>query len=130
MGDITYPQVIEVLLTRIPELREPYDDADDVLGSDYLPHVVFGVVVNPLVTALLQSNRETELLHRIFAVVEDMANSGDELVREVVGVSVAEYLGGVPGLLALAWPFMGPMTRRISDEIEAGWKGGDSVQPS
>jgi hypothetical protein len=82
-------------------------------------------VLNPYLLRLLTStesvDQHTDVLRRIFALLERMARHDDVRVHEVVAVTVCERLGSDPATLAAARPFMGDATRRMSHDVEAFW---------
>jgi hypothetical protein len=62
-------------------------------------------------------------MSRAFGFLEEMATSRDEAVVNVVEVTVLEYLGNDRSILTTARDHMGPETKRLSDRVEAFWRG-------
>lgn len=121
-GDrMDYSTLIEDLLTAVPELKDSYSKYIEWWGEGAPgPHVVFGDVLDPFLLRLLSNPQPDHLLQRIFAFLEDMGSS-EELVQEVLVVTVLERLSDDPKILEAARPLMGPTTRRLLEEMET-WK--------
>jgi hypothetical protein len=108
------------MLKAFPELKAAYDN---FATEDFTPgsHIVFGSgVFTSYVVALMESGLDEERLAKLFQFVEEMAESGDDDVVNVVAVTICEFLSG-HRLLHTAWPLMGPVTSRIALEIAHGW---------
>ena len=120
--DISYDNMAEVLIEVVPELLKEYE-AEREWWRDVLPppHVIYGDLLNPYIAVMLGAGEQEEILRRIFGLVETLAKHEDRRVRDVVAVTVCEYLGGNKGLLAQARKYMGPSTRRLSWDIQAFW---------
>jgi hypothetical protein len=118
---ITYESLVERLVEDVPELSEEVLAELEWLGDGDWSYLIFGGVVNPFLVESLENNRNEPVVRRIFNFVECMASSDDERLQTIVSVSVCERLGGSSGLLQRAYPYMGPATRQLSDESEAGW---------
>jgi hypothetical protein len=103
----------------------PYMDLENPSAPDL--HVLFGLVVlEQMVIPVLDDlgsgvTVHEELVNRvrqIFSLFEEMADSPDSAIRNIVSVTVSEVLGDVPQRLATVRSFMGPATRLISDDVE------------
>ena len=93
------------------------DQSDEPPG----PHVVYGNLLNPLIVSLVMSDtsdRNTDQLERIFGLLEEMATSSDEDVRDVVRVTVCWTIVDDLILYERARPFMGPQTRDLCRRVE------------
>lgn len=124
VNELSYDNLIETLLSIVPEIRAAYETEKEWMGSDYdsHPHLVFAFNLNPYIEALLMSDGDDATLRRIFQFLEAMANSGDDQVQNVLGVTVCEHLSGNgPELLTKARVYMGDATRQMSHEIAVGW---------
>jgi hypothetical protein len=131
MSELTYDTIIDRLIEEIPEFSEPWRAELEWLGAGDWAYLLFGLVVNPFLVDSLHDSQHEEAVRRIFDFVERMALSDDERLRTVASTSVCERLGG-SDLLQLAYPYMGPATRQLSDASEAGWnpsKHGGDVTP-
>ncbi|AFM41481.1 hypothetical protein Desaci_2539 [Desulfosporosinus acidiphilus SJ4] len=74
--------------------------------------------MNSFVVNLLKSHGNEELKNRIFSFYEGMATSDDDDIRNVLQVTLLEYLGDDKEILNTAYRYMGIYTKRQSDEIE------------
>jgi hypothetical protein len=80
--------------------------------------VVFGSILAPYIVTQLRLADNDELLQRIFALLDEMATHESRYVREVVQVTVCEYLiGHHPELIEKAHLYMGVQTSRLCQEI-------------
>ena len=103
---------------RFPELREQVGRIAD--GPDgFLPHVVFGDVFNGRTAALLKQDdyRTNSTLIRIFEMYEELAVDGDEDVRNLVQVTLLEYLWDEKITFDRAAELIGERTRGLWDGI-------------
>ena len=110
------------MLRVIPDLREACDGLVEWYGGDVPgPHVVFGDVLDPYLVELLTADRQDAALVAAFSLLEEMATSTDVAVQEVLATTVLERLGDDRAILERARRYMGPATRRLSEEVERGW---------
>ncbi len=116
MTTLTYDSLAQVLLTALPEVEPFYRERN---YSDDGPHVVYGdVLVERLLIPLLESKDPDERLDRAFRLIELMASASDPRIRNVVEVTICERLGDNVEWLIRAHKYMGPQTRKLSDEIQ------------
>lgn len=129
--DLRYETLTQDLVDAVPEIAERYrtlrrDWGDETPG----PHVVFGDVLNPYLLELLTkrdlSVEHDRVLRRIFAFLEELARDDDDRVQGVVSTTVVERLGSDSDVLGIGHRYMGPATRRLSDDVELFWSGGGS----
>lgn len=125
-GAPAFDSLDRLLVDAVPELKAQHDGLLREWGTEAPgPHVVFGDVLNPYLLELLATEASAAIhasaLRRVFAFLERLARDGDDPVRAVVAATVCERLGDNPVTLALGRRFMGPATRRLSDEIETFW---------
>jgi hypothetical protein len=113
----------DLLVSRVPELREEIEAVRQWWAPE-LPgqHIIYGDILNPYLVKLLETRADDQRLQELFALLEELAKNPDDHVKEVVGVTVLEHLGGNKERLAKARRFMGPATLALSDEIERFWK--------
>ena len=71
---------------------------------------------------LLSTENQHDLKKRIFRFLEEMANSEDKEVQNVLIVTVLERLGDSEGIFFEAKKYMGEKTNEFSTEIE-NWLG-------
>ena len=125
-----YEKPGEALTAIVPELRQQYKELIKWYDGEFPgAHVIYGDVLNPFIDTLLDEigtsdeRPETkEILRRIFAHLETLSEDPDKQVQEVVAVTVCEYIGGHKERLFKAKGFMGPKTRKISEEVEDYWR--------
>lgn len=120
MATLHENNVIERLLLTIPEIKQAYQKEIE-WWSDETPglHNILGNIMNPFVTNLLRRSANNDaLIKRIFTFYEDMAISNDEYVRNVLQVTLLEYLGDDKQILETALRYMGTNTKKLSDDIE------------
>jgi hypothetical protein len=112
----------EKLVEAIPELKAGYEEELKWWGKEEAgAHNIYGDLLNPYLLSSLKSEprsqTQEDILKRVFAFLEELANHDDPHVQEVVAVTVLERLYGA-GLLEKARRYMGPATLQMSKEIE------------
>jgi len=117
-----YSELNQLLLQRLPELFAGYAELKAIGdGDEPGPHVLYGDVLVPYLTALLKSRGSDVALARIFRLLEELALSGEQDIRDVLGASVLEGLNGERDARDAARDYMGPGTKRLAEEIERAW---------
>jgi hypothetical protein len=110
------------LIERIPELFAGYAELRAMWdGDEPGPHVVYEDLLVPYLARLLRAEDSEVGLLRIFALLEDMARSNDQSIRDVLGASVLEGLHECESVRAQAAAYMGPLTRQLAYEVASGW---------
>jgi hypothetical protein len=125
MKKMTYDTVVTALLNAVPECRKTRETELKWWGEAHPspdPYTVLGFALRPLVTQLLSESPDEETLRRIFAFYEEMANSQDIEVVNLLQVSELEFLIGKPDLLSRAWRYMGERTKALARETAKIWK--------
>ena len=109
----------DFLCRRFPELREKIIAENEWLGEK-LPHCLFGNILNPLVTRLLQQKdyRNNNLLERIFRMYEELAEYGDTETKNLLQVTLLEYLWDEYITYSRALELMGKETKLINQSID------------
>jgi hypothetical protein len=110
---------INVFVTEFPEFQS-YLEEHLEYNQELLPHIFFGDFNEHLIE-LLQEEKDDTNLSSIFAFFERMATNGDIYVQEVLSVTILERIGDNPKILKVAHKYMGPNTRKASNEIEKDW---------
>lgn len=85
-------------------------------GDEPGPHVVYGDLLAPYITTLLNVAGSDITLLRVFDFLEQMARSEDQAIRDVLGASILEPIG--PEVLELAKEYMGIRTKELAGDIE------------
>lgn len=124
---LVYDGIHKVLLSRFPELQVRLERA---FGSYYdlrqetpEAYPVFEDVLKHAVLELLDSGADDQLLARMFAFLEEMANSDDSNVTDLLGISILEPLTFDRVRVRRAWGYMGKKTRILARETAryGGW---------
>ena len=90
--EIRFGELVRLALDRLPWLRPQYEQEQEWWGNKDLPqHVFYGDVLNPSLAEALEAGDDFRV-DAVLGLVEDMAQSPDELVREVVLVTTLEFL--------------------------------------
>jgi len=127
MTKLVFDGIEKELLTRIPEVGAR---VEKVFGSHYdlkmelpEPYPVFGAALRPLVFDVLSDEPNDELLKRIFSFLEEMANSLDPNVTDLLGIEILEPLTFDRARIQRAWGYMGKRTRELAKETAryGGW---------
>jgi len=107
-----------VLMQRFPELTPLYKEQFNLWGSEDIPlHCFFGDVLNNYVTELLRENKNKHQIEKMFDFYEEMANSDDDYVRNLLQVTLLEYLWDMELVFKNALKYMKPKTREINNKI-------------
>lgn len=109
----------DFLCGRFPELKEKIISENDWLGEN-LPHCLFGNVFNPLVVELLKQDdyKNNYLLEKIFRMYEDFAEYGDTETKNLLQVTLLEYLWDEYITYSRALELMGKKTKLINQSID------------
>lgn len=124
MRQLSYANAVDKLLECFPVLRKHYDQHSILWEDEYLPHVVYGVVFNPYVLSLLDAadQKHNADLERVFDFLEDMANSGDEELRNILAVTILERITATDDHLAKVREHAGKSTLSTLDELLVHWE--------
>lgn len=108
----------DFLCGRFPELKKQIISENEWLGEN-LPHCLFGNILNPLVIGLLKQDvyKSDNLLERIFAMYEDFAEYGDTETKNLLQVTLLEYLWDEYITYSRALELMGRHTKDINKNI-------------
>lgn len=117
---IRYNDLNEQFITdRFPELAELVSIETEGF-DEFLPHVVFANVFNGLAVSFLKldSYKQSDTLKRIFDMYEELASQGDEDTRDLVQVTLLEYLWDESITYERAKEFMGESTQELWAQID------------
>ena len=100
-----------------PEAEQQINDELDGL-NDFLPHIIFGNVLNPIVIRLLKRDDYSKIqqLLQVFDMYEDFA-SGDTETQNLLQVTLLEILWDEAITYERAMELMGEKTKEIWDYI-------------
>lgn len=125
MGDLKYDTLMSRLVEVVPELKARIVEEVERWGDEQPGvYIIFEDILVPFIFEMLRSQDKSDILHRIFDFLEQMALHPDEDIRNVVEVGVCESMSGRwdKGILAQAREYMGPATGYLSHRI-AVYKG-------
>ena len=115
---VRYADLNRELLERVPEIFQGYAQLKAMWdGDEPGPHILYEDLLVPFLTTLLSTGGEIALV-TVFAFLEELAESNDQEVRNVLGASVLEGLSQLPTIWATARQYMGPSTKQLADDIE------------
>lgn len=117
---MTYDTMNTMLLNRFPELTDKIETEIDWWKGKKIPtYPLYEGVLNGsrFLVDLLTHESNLELIGRVFDFFEEMAESDDFEVKNLLQVGILEYLWGTT-LLDVAHKYMRPQTRKLSDELQ------------
>ena len=108
----------DFLCSEFPELKNQITAENEWLGEN-LPHCLFGNVLNPIVVRLLKKDdyKTNSLLERIFGMYEKFAEYGDTETKNLLQVTLLEYLWDEHITYSRALQLMGERTKEINKNI-------------
>ena len=129
MKNLTFAKVSDALFSAAPEFRELYERELSWWQGPEPPgnYVIFGFLVQPALRDLLGTREDPSLLKRLFDFFEEMANSSDIEVVNLLQVGVFEWLISDVDKLAAAWKYMGEETKAIARETARIWRREDNL---
>ncbi len=115
---VTFDNVLEHLLARVPELAEAYAEHITIYHEP-IAYVFIGDVAR-FAMALARGDANVlpvqadadDVLHRLFAFLEEVSCSPDQIAREFVGAGFMEEMDPVDPVFKTLVSLMGPETRR------------------
>lgn len=107
------------LVREFPEYQRAYQDHLRAYG-EVLGHVFF-CEINPVLSGLLRSNEDRTQIRKYVDFIEDMYANGDDGVKNIVTVTMLEYLGDDESVLRNAFGYFSPALMEASKAVEAGW---------
>ncbi len=129
---LIYEDIEKVLLARFPELWElverEFGYYYDLMTEIPEAYPIFEDVLQGFILNLLKSDSESPELRRIFGFFEEMANSPDKNVTDLLGIAILERLVCKRDEVGHAWKYMGPKTRHLARE-DARYRGCEENLP-
>ncbi len=113
-----FDEMNEVLMLKFPELKSLYEEQFSFWGDEIPPqHCFYGAVLNNYVSMLLLKHQDQQMIKRIFEFYEELANSNDMEVKNLLQVTLLEYLWDDPIIYNNAIKHMLTETKNINDQI-------------
>lgn len=108
----------DFIIKKFPELKQQVLEEMDGF-NEFLPHVIFGNVFNQLLVNLLKQHDylNSNLIERIFTLYEELSEYGDEETKNLVQVTLLEYLWDEKVTFDRAYSLIGNHTRKLWDNI-------------
>jgi len=107
-------------MMRFPELSILFEEQSKRWGEDVIPpHCFYGDTLNYYVTELLRENSDRQQIKKVFQFYEEMASSEDVEVRNLLQVTLLEYLWDEELVFRNALENMQLKTRIINSDIGA-----------
>jgi hypothetical protein len=125
---LIYENIGYVLLERFPELQERAGK-DDLKAEAPLAYPLFEIFFKEFFFELLETSRDNPLLSRIFSFLEEMSDSPDRDVTDLLGIAILEPLVFNRDRIRRAWQYMGEKTKNLAREnaYSGGWQ--DNLPP-
>jgi len=114
---LTKEQLAAEFVGLFPQYQAEYDEHMADYG-ELLGHVFFGGVINLPLTALLKENRDEETIRRYVEFIGRMFAQGDDGARNIVQVTILEYLGDDDDVLQWAYGYFSDALIEESAEVE------------
>jgi hypothetical protein len=124
VASLTQDEAVSLFVTRFPGLEEKTQrffrdwnsNAKASLGGHYVwVDILFHEVMYPL---LGDEPENVSGLVNFFGVLEELSTRGEQRTLALVCDGILERIGDSPEWLTRARAYMGPTTRRLSDEVE------------
>ena len=125
---LVYRGIQKVLLAKFPELegpvRETFGSYYDLRTETPEAYPVFEDVFQGFLFTLLDSGNDAPLLRRIFSFLEEMADSQDKEVVNLLSIAVLEPLVFDRERIRRAWKYVGDRTKALARETarSRGWQ--------
>jgi hypothetical protein len=120
---LIYRDIGNVLLDRFPELQREFG-TDDLRAEASLAYPLFELFFKEFFIDLLDMNNDASLISRAFTFLEEMANSPDRNVTDLLGIAILEPLVFQRERVERAWKYMGEKTKKLARENAycGGWQ--------
>ena len=141
MEKITYKNMVQALLSAVPEIKGAYERESSEWGKDrkgnepppkwwdnekdgdwhedlgfyeFYPHLVYADILCEYIRNISETSKSNEILKRVFNFLEQLASHEEYDVRNVVEVSVFESLGrDDKKTLERVHSYLGPNTKTL-----------------
>ena len=111
----------EKLLKAFPELDKPYKDLKRIYkeGEQMGSYVSFGMILEPYLKQVFQTN-DIEFLQRVFDFMEDLAVNPDLETKNLLQLTICEFLMSNPDFLKTSEDYIGPKLKKILTRHQTG----------
>jgi len=117
---VNYDTINDILIRRFPELSSLFQEQFEFWnGEEIPPHCFYGDVLNHYVTELLRENKNPQQIDKIFNFYEELASSDCWEIRNILQVTLLEYLWDEKPVYRNALKNMKPNTLILNNEIAA-----------
>jgi hypothetical protein len=113
---MTATDAVALLIERFPTLRKRVDHSDDLFE---MPHVTYGL----LATEVLENSNDEVLLSKVARFVDELANSGDDLLEEFLVIDVLEGIAQDPVLAKRLGSCISPKALEFLTGVEREYFG-------
>jgi len=115
---MSYDTINDDLILEFPELSILFEEQFiSWAGNDIPSHCFFGDSLNSYVTELLRRNNDREQIEKVFRFYERLACSDDEKVKDLLQVTLLEYLWDEKTVYENALCYMLPETYKMNSAI-------------
>jgi len=117
---MNYETINSALMHKFPELAPRFEEQFNAWNSKDIPaHCFLGDSLNVYLVELLRKNHDKNQIKKIFEFYECLAYSEDERVRDLLQVTLLEYLWDEKVVYENALQYMLPKTFQINSSIGA-----------
>lgn len=113
---MTATDAVALLVERFPILKERVDDPGDLFE---MPHVTYGL----LATEVLDNSGDDVLLTTVAEFIDELANSGDSLLEELLVIDILEGLAQDPGIARRISARINPKAVEFLERVEREYFG-------
>lgn len=107
-------------IEEFPEYNKAYYEHMNDYGK-VLGHIFFGDAINETLTILLKKNEDINAIQRYINFINYMYKIGDDTVKNIVIVTILEYLGDDKQVLSNAYKLLNDDIIKESIENEKSW---------
>ena len=105
-------------MQKFPELKLLFEEQFQLWEKRDIPtHCFLGDILNNYISTLLRESNDKQQIEKIFEFYEELACSDDMQVRNLLQVTLLEYLWDEKVIYENALKYMLPKTRAINNEI-------------
>ena len=108
---MTGTEAVTLLVKRFPVVKDRVDDPNDLFET---PHVTYGL----LATEVLENVQDQGLFKDLCKFIDELANSGDDLLEELLVIDVLEGLAQNPELAARVGSCVSPKALEFLTKVE------------